>query len=151
MTEKTCFKCGEKKPLSEFYRHDRMADGHLNKCKDCAKRDVRHHRIDNPDAVRAYDNARSKLPHRVAMRKRAFEEYAQNSPEKRAAHRAVSNAIRDGKLSKKPCAFCGADDGLEAHHHDYAKPLDVTWLCRPCHRRFHALERMATYSTEAAV
>ena len=76
--------------------------------------------------------------------------YQADNPEKRAAHVAANNALRDGRIVKLPCAFCGASDNLEAHHHDYSKPLDVTWLCRPCHRRFHALERMATYDRDAA-
>lgn len=145
MTSKTCFKCNETKPLADYYRHAMMADGHLNKCKDCTCKDVRQHRLINPEKVRAYDNARASLPHRRAMRQAYAERYEVQSPEKRAAHHAVSRAIRDGKLEKRPCAFCSSAEAVEAHHHDYSKPLDVTWLCKPCHRRFHALERMATY------
>lgn len=150
MTQKTCFKCDEEKPLEAFYKHPQMADGHLNKCKDCAKKDVRQHRLDNPEKVRAYDNQRASLPHRVALRKQLFRREWEHHPDRMKARNAVSSALKGNRLEKRPCAFCGSEENLEAHHHDYSKPLDVTWLCSACHRRFHALERMATYRDDEA-
>jgi hypothetical protein len=38
---KTCFKCGKKKKITDFYKHPRTFDGRLGKCKDCTKKDVR--------------------------------------------------------------------------------------------------------------
>lgn len=147
---KTCFKCSVSKPLEAFYKHPRMAGGRLNKCADCTKKDARRHRIMNPEKVREYDNRRAAEPHRVAMRARNFQRYKQEHPERRHAHLVVGQALKKGALAKAPCAFCGASERLEAHHHDYSKPLDVTWLCSACHRRFHALEEMAAYDKRSA-
>lgn len=32
---KKCFKCGKEKELESFYKHPKMMDGHLGKCKSC--------------------------------------------------------------------------------------------------------------------
>lgn len=40
---------------------------------------------------------------------------------------------RRGRLVPQPCQDCGAEPA-EMHHEDYARPLDVIWLCRLCRR-----------------
>lgn len=40
---------------------------------------------------------------------------------------------RRGKLVPQPCEICGSEQNIEKHHEDYSKPLEVQWLCRPCH------------------
>jgi hypothetical protein len=134
-SEKTCFKCSTLKPLTDFYPHPQMGDGHLNKCKACAKRDVAEHRAANIDAIREYDRQRGSLPHRIELRKRVWERWAAQHPERLLAQRAVNNAVRDGRLQPLPCWVCNAS--AEAHHPDYSSPLDVVWLCRIHHRQAH--------------
>jgi hypothetical protein len=130
---KRCFKCGAEKPLTQFYTHPGMADGHLNKCKDCAKVDVRTDRAVNPRA-RAYDRERSKLPHRRANVARVSKAWDVRHPERAKAQTAAGNAVRDGRLQKPTlCEGCGLPRRLDKHHHDYSKPLVVVWLCKPCH------------------
>jgi hypothetical protein len=43
-------------------------------------------------------------------------------------------AIRDGRLPRPDtCENCGTECKPDASHDDYARPLTVAWLCRPCH------------------
>lgn len=129
-------------PIGEFYTHSQMGDGHLNKCKACVRQRVRTHRAVN-EHVREYDRERAKTPARRSARKRVVGRWGSENPVKKKATYAVNNAVRDGRIEKLPCHFCGADESLEAHHHDYARPLDVVWLCVKCHRRYHALHNLA--------
>lgn len=58
----------------------------------------------------------------------------QRHPEKHAARVALAEAIRKGRLVRpEACSICFAPCKPDAHHEDYSKPLDVIWVCRPCH------------------
>lgn len=112
---KRCFKCGVEKPIEDFYRHPAMADGHLNKCKECTRADVSHYWHEHAEILRQTDLSRRKV--------------------KRQANIIVGNALRDGKLEKPAaCHYCRDEATLSAHHWNYYRPLDVTWLCSRCHR-----------------
>lgn len=128
---KTCFKCSKEKPLTEFYRHKYMADGHLNKCKDCTKTDVSRHRSENLERFRKYDRERGNR-----QTKEYHDQYRELYPVKTKARNIVSNAVRDGHLRREPCEVCGSEMS-HAHHDDYFKPLDVRWLCAAHHKQWH--------------
>lgn len=55
------------------------------------------------------------------------------------ARRILRNAITFGRLTRKPCERCGRSRS-QAHHPDYARPLDVQWLCSLCHAAVHREE-----------
>ena len=134
---KKCFKCEKAKPLADFYKHKMMADGHLGKCKECAKRDVRKHRRET-EGPREYDRKRYRenLKRREYTRK-ISDAWAAKYPEKCRAQWTVNNAVRDKRLIKMPCEKCGAVYHIHGHHDDYSKPLDVIWLCVRCHAIHH--------------
>ncbi len=134
--QKACFKCKVIKPLSEFYKHSQMADGHLNKCKDCAKNDVRTHRAQNLDKVRQYDRERGKRPERIKAGVEITRIWRAEDKRRQKAHNMVRNAVKTGKLVRQPCCRCGNPKTV-AHHEDYDKPLDVMWLCQVCHTQRH--------------
>lgn len=69
--------------------------------------------------------------------------YAARNKEKIRAKDLVRGAIGRGDLTRQPCAECG-DPNVHAHHADYSRPLDVTWLCPLHHGRTHAAARRAT-------
>lgn len=141
---KVCFKCNRVLPLCEYYAHPQMGDGHLNKCKDCTRKDSENRRaIKEKDPVwREAEYER----HRLKQEKRRIEgkaipsgneaeckeQWNTRNPQKKRAQVIVARAIKSGFLIKKPCRICGNPDS-EGHHEDYSKPLDVDWLCPKHH------------------
>lgn len=162
MKTKTCFKCHTERPLDEFYKHSRMADGHLNKCKECTKNDVNSHRArhleehkirdrlryENPERRRdCIDRSREaslKNKERIARTKALYKE---RNPEKRAAHDLVNGRLKKEKPSV--CQKCGSSGRIHGHHPDYSKPLEVMWLYPRCHGLEHRKSRVIQNETGA--
>jgi ribosomal protein S27AE len=91
--------------------------------------------------------------HREPIRQRARIWYAENRaranansqrwadehPEEarliRKACKRIRKALDSGEIAKpSACEWCGETSmKIQAAHHDYARPLDVRWLCVSCH------------------
>ena len=140
-----CARCSCEKDASAFYANDRT-------CKDCRKAMVSANRVARADQYRDYDRGRANRPDRVAARlayqktdafkagrPAVLERYRNNHPLRAKANTAVSNAVRDGRLTRWPCRVCG--DKAEAHHPDYSNFLGVVWLCVNHHAQLHAEHR----------
>lgn len=51
------------------------------------------------------------------------------------ARRRVYKALTRGHMTRpNECSKCRKICKPDAHHEDYTKPLEITWLCRICHR-----------------
>lgn len=142
---KKCFKCSKIKPLSEFYKHPAMADGRLGKCIECAKLDVANRaaiKALDPDwaAAEAERHRKKQARYRklglaAPTTKEARKRWEANNPHKRIANSRANDAVRSGKIKiKTECEHSGTSGvPLEKHHEDYSKPLEVIFLCVPCH------------------
>jgi len=133
---KKCFKCEKILPFEQFYKHSAMGDGYLNKCKECAKIDVRANRLKNVDYYRAYDLHRSKTPERREAIFKNSNSFRQKDPRIMKCHGKVGYALKTGRLQKSPCIICGSEKSV-AHHESYSCPLDVVWYCQPHHKERH--------------
>lgn len=151
--KKICFKCQQSLTLDNFYRHPQMGDGHLNKCKECTKKDVGENRAAKWDYYNEYDKWRYR--NIEGRRERYYAFSKRHAAEKKKANSALANAVRDGRVVKpEGCWNCGSTRNVEGHHVHYELlPIDVVWLCRSCHIKAHKqqydYERQANGSSEA--
>jgi hypothetical protein len=132
-----------------------MKDGHLNKCKDCTKKDSNKHRYDNIEYVKEYDRVRGQTETRKnkvkdhalymktyhtekwrKMRYDAVKKNRLNNRNKYLANSRLKYAVRTGKVKKETCRICGALKS-QGHHANYSKPLEVVWLCDYHHKEEH--------------
>lgn len=116
---KWCGGCRRYLPRESFGVNTARPDELQNYCRKCQRRAVRlgyHRAVDmlgKSKAVSAPQKLRWKAGYYVSL------------------------AVFFGDLVPKPCEVCGAKEEIQAHHTDYLRPLDVTWLCRQHHSAVH--------------
>lgn len=132
---KKCTVCEKTRPRSEFGKHAKATDGLRSECLPCKRKREKRWREAN-SGRRREQVKRSKLKNPETV-KRANRAYRERYPERTKAQGALYYAIKRGRVAKPDCCEqcnkrCKSHE-LDAHHHDYSKPLDVIWLCRQCH------------------
>lgn len=157
---RVCPKCGSTKPIADFT----SSTGRVNYwCRPCKRRANREWAKSEKGRA-AHRRQRQKyatLPPELSARKRwlasergrdskarcrkKYAEKLKASPaglKQLMARRIANNRKNAGKLVPECCVDCGASEGVQMHHPDYDKPLDVLWLCQDCHNKRHGILRL---------
>lgn len=130
---KRCPRCKETKPIDAFYTRGGGQTGAW--CKPCARKYMREY-----GKQKYVKEARTKWAQGKGKESQLRYRNIPANQNKKRAQVQVMNALRRGDLARlEECEDCGSNKLIEAHHDDYAKPLDVRWLCRLCHRNWHRL------------
>lgn len=141
---KKCSKCGRILPSDQFNKNKNSKDGLQHRCRQCFSEYNKARYANNPEKFKA-DVKRYKEENPESCLKTRIKTCMKN-PTHMNASRVVEAALKAGAI-KNPgvCFGCGCDASehrIEAHHRDYTKPLEVIWLCTPCHRQMDAQRRI---------
>jgi len=129
MSTKVCFKCLKEKDLNDFYKHSKMSDGRVNKCKECNKNDVRNNYIIKSEDINYIlkERERNRLKYQRLNYKEKQKVWDIEKPWKKTA--TYKNLHRKFKCQK----------GIELHHWNYNKEYleDIFFLNVKSHKKLH--------------
>ena len=128
---KRCSKCGELKPLDEFYKSS--ARGRQNYCKKCSAEYGQ-----SPKGKANMKRYRRTEKGRATARCHGIR-YQERHPDQRRVKHIVNHAVENNRMPRVTTLIC-TDCNKPAqhyHHDDYEKPLDVVPLCQICHIQRH--------------
>jgi hypothetical protein len=90
----------------------------------------------NPELARAQDRRQRQARKQKDLEHRREKYKTKQGRQTILARNAVYRAIKCGKIKQLPCTVCG-HLLVHAHHEDYSRPLEVTWLCQKHHTTIH--------------
>jgi len=97
---KRCSRCGNDKPLEEFHKNKRMADGHARYCKACQKLAAHEHYVRHTEEIKArVAEYRARDPE--ATRERRRQEHIRHAERNRARARKWAADNRERMLANK--------------------------------------------------
>ena len=121
MTTKTCTRCHQPRPVTDFSPKASARDGKHPYCRSCMAAAQRESRRKNP----GYDR-----------------EYYRKHPERRKGIMRVKRAIKQGRLaplSTQACSMRGCQNQAQHYHHlDYSREARVAPVCVTCHAQIHS-------------
>jgi hypothetical protein len=136
--KRRCTRCGEVRLVEEFSPQSNTRDGLSSICRSCQRRLKRAYRRRYQEHYRRIKRESRRRNYRPGNR-------AATSPEEAAKNRSrqrAQYALKSGRLHRPDrCQACGQPPSpalrIEMHHPDYARPLDVVFLCSLCHGQAH--------------
>jgi len=157
MKIKICFKCGVEKSINQFYRHPKMSDGYIGKCKICARID---NKTSNGKEKRICIICEKSFNTRISEIKRGGglccsrkcyfdrlrkiikkDELSPNWKGEKASKPAIHDWVKKHRGKPNKCEHCGTikDKKFEwANKSDKYKRDLTDWirLCVKCHSKF---------------